>query len=124
MVSAAVDSAFTMAGDESDVLNKILSNQDLGENKDNILDVVKWMFAKDGEQPNRERIGLLKSMSTRSYILILGARLLIVTARMSLLARAKDRKDNEDPDGLTVSLLCSALARPCQGVIGIQVTHR
>ena len=114
MVTAAVKSAFTMAGDEGDVLTKILSNQDLGENKENILNVVKWMFAKDGEEPTRERISLLKSMFTCSYILILEVSLLIVTARMSTLARAKDRKDDEDPDGSTVSLLGSALARPCQ----------
>lgn len=114
MVTTAVNSAFSMAGDEAGVLNKILANQDLGQDKENILNVVKWMFTKDGEEPNRERIGLLKSMFTCSYILIHEVGLLIVTARMSTLARAKDRKDDEDPDGSTVSLLGSALARPCQ----------
>jgi hypothetical protein len=105
MVSSAVDSAFAMTSDEFDVLNKVLSNQDLGPNKDNIRNVLKWMFMKDGEEPNRQRLNLLKSTSTYSCVLILAAGFLIVTARLGLLARAKDRKDNEEPDGMTVSLL-------------------
>jgi hypothetical protein len=103
MVSSAVESAFAMASDEADVLNKVLSNQDLGPNKDNIRNVLKWLFMKDGEEPNRDRLGVLKSMSTWFYVLILGTELLILTARMTFLAMAKDRKDNEDPDGNTVS---------------------
>ncbi|KAJ5464868.1 uncharacterized protein N7458_000554 [Penicillium daleae] len=106
MVTTAVNNAFAMANDEADVLTKILANQDLGQNKENILNVVKWMFTKDGEEPNRERIGVLKSIFTCSFILILEVGLLTVTARMSLLAKAKDRKDDEDPDGSTIVIYC------------------
>ncbi|KAJ5216528.1 uncharacterized protein N7498_002935 [Penicillium cinerascens] len=87
MVTTAVNSAFSMAVDESDAFNKILSGGDLGPNKDNILDVVKWMFTKDNEEPNNERLAILRT-------------------RMNLLAKAKDRKDNEDPDGVTVVIYC------------------
>lgn len=89
-------------------------NQDLGQNKENICNVFKWMFTKDVEGPNRARIGLLKSIFICSYILILEVGLLIVTARTSLLAKARDRKDDGDLEGSTVSLLGSVLARPCQ----------
>ncbi len=64
MVSSAVERAFAMASDEYDVLTKVLTNQDLGPNGDNIRNVVKWMFMKDGEEPNSKRLGILKSMST------------------------------------------------------------
>lgn len=105
MVSSAVERAFAMASDEYDVLTKVLTNQDLGPNGDNIRNVVKWMFMKDGEEPNSKRLGVLKSMFTCFCVLILGTELLIVTARMGFLTQAKDRKDNEEPDGNTVSLL-------------------
>lgn len=73
MVSTAVESAFHMASDEFDVLNKILSNQDLGQHSANLRNVIKWMFMKDGEEPNRERLTLLKSISTYYYVFILEA---------------------------------------------------
>ena len=73
MVSSAVDSAFSMASDEYDVLNKLLSNQDLGTHKDNIRNVVKWMFMKDGEEPNKARLNVLKSISSPILSQILGA---------------------------------------------------
>jgi hypothetical protein len=120
MVSSAVESAFAMASDEADVLNKVLSNQDLGPNKDNIRNVLKWLFMKDGEEPNRDRLGVLKSMSTWFYVLILGTELLILTARMTFLAMAKDRKDNEDPDGNTVSFFVEP-GKARSSVDGMQV---
>ncbi len=46
--------------------------------------------------------------------------MLIVTARMGFLARANNRKDNEDPDGNTVSLLVQ-LDKARSGVNGMQV---
>jgi hypothetical protein len=115
-----VERAFAMARAEYDVLNKLLTNQDLGPNRDNIRNVVKWMFTKDGEEPNRQRIGVLKSMSTCIYVLILETELLIVTARMGILASASTRKDNEEPDGNTVSLLVQ-LGRARSGVNEWQV---
>jgi hypothetical protein len=120
MVSSAVERAFAMARAEYDVLNKLLTNQDLGPNRDNIRNVVKWMFTKDGEEPNRQRIGVLKSMATCLYVLILETELLIVTARMGILASASTRKDNEEPDGNTVSLLVQ-LGRARSGVNEWQV---
>ncbi|KAJ5455566.1 uncharacterized protein N7458_003830 [Penicillium daleae] len=87
MVSNAVGSAFSMASDEYDVLNKLLTNQDLGANQENIRNVVKWMFMKDGEEPNNARLNLLKT-------------------RLSILVKAKDRKDNEEPDGSTIVVYC------------------
>jgi hypothetical protein len=73
MISTASESAFSMAAAEYDVLNKILSNQDLGQHSANIRNVIKWMFMKDGEEPNRERLTLLKSISPSGYICMLKA---------------------------------------------------
>lgn len=62
-ISEALLSAFNMAKDELDAINKVLNNEDLGDNGDNIRDVLKWMFMKDGEEPNQERLGLLQSIT-------------------------------------------------------------
>ncbi|KAJ5155930.1 hypothetical protein N7492_008733 [Penicillium capsulatum] len=85
MVPTAVESAFSMASDELDAvtrsINKAETNEDIGN-------VIKWMFMKDGEEPNEERLGTLKT-------------------NLQNLVSAKTRKDNETPDRKTIVVYCS-----------------
>lgn len=86
MVVQAVDSAFTMASDELDAINKAIKNQDLGQNGDKIRNVIKWMFMPDGQEPSAQRLGIL-------------------SRNLGNLITATARNDNAADDGSNVRLL-------------------
>ncbi|PKY00046.1 hypothetical protein P168DRAFT_285561 [Aspergillus campestris IBT 28561] len=87
MVTDAIQSAFNMASDELDAIDKALNNEDLGENGENIRNVLKWMFMKDGEEPNGNRLGLLRTNLRR-------------------LLRAREEITDGDPDDQTIVVYC------------------
>lgn len=60
MVSTAIESAFSMASDELNAVTKSINKEETNEN---IQNVIKWMFMKDGEEPNEDRLGTLQSIS-------------------------------------------------------------
>lgn len=116
MVVKAVESAFNMAQGELDAITKAVANEDLGENGDNIRNVIKWMFMKDDEGMDKSRVNVLKGMSTCLLSLRRQDRywaLLTATANLGHLVKAKDRNDDADPDTDTVS----SLAQLWQGVM-------
>lgn len=97
MVTQAVGSAFTMASDELDAINKAINNQDLGQNGDKIRNVIKWMFMPDGQEPSAQRLGIL-------------------SRNLGNLITARARNDNAADDGSNVRLLAypwSAISKCC-----------